>query len=95
LAGGNGPAMPRAYDNDFERESADPKTAEPFRVGLTEAIGALSALYVICIASFNAGYFERLKGRFIQLFSFADLIGSNILQYIFVVFSFTAYLQFT
>ncbi len=82
--------MPKAYDRDFEWERADPKTAEPFRVGLTEALGALSALYIICIASFNAGYFERLKGQFIQLFSFADLIGSNIaiLQYIFVVFFF-------
>jgi hypothetical protein len=88
--------MPKAYDTDFEQESliADRHRAQPPQLRLAENI--LSALYVLSIASFNAGYFERLKGQFVQLFSFADLIGSNIaiLQYIFGVLFFYTLLTF-
>ncbi|QOZ76728.1 hypothetical protein XH83_15465 [Bradyrhizobium sp. CCBAU 53351] len=70
--------MPYAHDDETVYSQDAPK----FTFG--EVIAGLSALYVLCIASFNAGYFSRLKGQFLQLFSFADLIGSNIaiLQYL-------------
>ncbi|MCA6124575.1 hypothetical protein J6500_22155 [Bradyrhizobium sp. WSM 1704] len=75
--------MPRAYESYSDHTTT-------LNVGFGEAVGALSALYVLCIASFNAGYFTRLKGQFLQLFSFTDLIGSNIaiLQYLVAVFGF-------
>jgi len=81
--------MPKAY-GDFEDSLDTPK------LGFGEVVAALSALYVLCIASFNAGYFTRLKGQFLQLFSFADLIGSNIaiLQYLVVAFGFYTILSF-
>jgi hypothetical protein len=51
---------------------------QPFDFSITEWLAVLSSLYILCIATFAAGYFDRVPGRFIELFSFSDLIGSNI-----------------
>lgn len=61
----------------------------PISLGLGEMIAGLSALYLICMAAFNAGYFLSVKGQFIELFTFTDLIGSNIqiVQYFLLVYS--------
>lgn len=41
------------------------------------------------ISAFNAGYFSRIPGHFTELFTFSDLIGTNIqiLQYFISAFS--------
>lgn len=55
----------------------------PNRVSLGEALTVLSLLYVCSISAFNAGYFSKIPGHFTELFTFADLVGTNIqiLQY--------------
>jgi hypothetical protein len=50
----------------------------PSRVGLGEIIGVLTILYACSIAAFNAGYFVGIGGRFVELFTFTDLVGINI-----------------
>lgn len=62
-----------------------PQSSQPFKIGVGEIIAALSIIYVCSIAAFNAGYFSRMNGGFVNLFSFADLLGTNIsiVQYFF------------
>jgi hypothetical protein len=103
---GAGILMPKAYNEDrgnlvdVQRSGIAPTAPDetpfsiagrPVRIGMAEAIGCLSAFYLICIASFNAGYFSSVGGRFVALFSFSDLVGINIpiLQYFLSVY--TAY----
>ncbi|MGY3103395.1 hypothetical protein [Bradyrhizobium sp. LM6.9] len=61
----------------------------PTRISLGESLTVLSVLYVCSISAFNAGYFSRIPGHFTELFTFSDLIGTNIqiLQYFISAFS--------
>jgi hypothetical protein len=97
--------MPKVYDHERgnlvdvqQGEILPPQSDEttplyvggiPVKIGLAEALGCLSALYVFCIAAFNAGYFSSVGGRFVELFSFSDLVGVNIpiLQYFLSVYA--------
>jgi hypothetical protein len=54
------------------------KEERPFNFSLTEWLAIFSTLYFLSITIFAAGYLYSLPGRFIELFSFTDLIGSNI-----------------
>jgi len=63
----------------------------PFNLGVSEAATAVTVLYFGCVASFNAGYFSRVEGRFVELFSFTDLVGSNIAIFEYVFWVFTIY----
>jgi hypothetical protein len=58
-------------------------------VSLGEALAAATFAYVFAVASFNAGYFDKVPSRFVELFSFSDLVNSNIpiLQYIISVYT--------
>ncbi len=53
------------------------------KISWGELIASVTVLYALAVASFNAGYFDRIPDRFVQLFSFSDMLGSNIpvLQY--------------
>jgi hypothetical protein len=55
----------------------------PSQVSAGELLTAAVLLYASSITAFNAGYFFALKGRFVELFSLADLVAINIsiLQY--------------
>jgi hypothetical protein len=54
-----------------------------FGLSLGEFVTGSTLLYVICVAAFNAGYYSQVDGRFIEVFSFAEMLGANvpILQY--------------
>jgi hypothetical protein len=49
-------------------------------VGLTlgESIAASTVLYFLCVAAFNAGYYSKIPARFVELFSFTDMLGANV-----------------
>jgi hypothetical protein len=58
-------------------------------ISLGEALAATTIAYVIAVASFNAGYFDNVPSRFVELFAFSDLVNANvpILQYIISIYS--------
>lgn len=58
------------------------------RISWSELIATLTILYAICIASFNAGYFDKVPNQFVQLFSFSDMLGASIpiLQYLITLY---------
>jgi hypothetical protein len=58
-------------------------------ISLGEALAATTFAYVFAVASFNAGYFDNVPSRFVELFSFSDLVNANIpiLQYIIGVYT--------
>lgn len=60
----------------------------PFGLTISEALGLTSLAYVLAIAAFNAGYFSSVPSRFVELFSFGDIVNSNIpiLQYILALY---------
>ena len=49
-----------------------------FGLGITEAIAVVTITYFICVGSFSVGYFSKVDGKFTDLFSLSDLIGSNL-----------------
>jgi hypothetical protein len=59
------------------------------RISGIEIAGLVGLCYICCVGSFNAGYFVHVSGRFVELFSFSDVLGANIalVQYIFLVVS--------
>ena len=63
-----------SYPNYLDAETRE----QLFDFSVTEWLAILSTLYVLCIAIFAAGYFDKVPGKFVELFSFTDLIGSNI-----------------
>jgi len=79
----------------LDRQRQVPPDVPSFRIGLGEFVAALSIIYVCSIAAFNAGYFSKINGDFVRLFSFADVVGTNIpiIQYFFGAF--TAYCSFS
>lgn len=68
-----------------------------FGLSLGEFVTASTFLYVICVAAFNAGYYSQIEGRFIEVFSFADMLGANvpILQYFLSVYTIYGILMLT
>jgi hypothetical protein len=86
------PIVPE-YDYVRPRPVLEPeiRTVFPFGLGAAEGLAALTIAYFVCAAAFNAGYFDRVPARFVELFSFTDLLTSNIsiLQYFISIF--TAY----
>ena len=58
-------------------------------LSIGEWIALLTVVYIVCVATFNAGYFSIIPSRFDLIFSFADLVGTNIsvLQYFFSIFT--------
>ena len=67
-----------------------------FGLGFGELIAAGTLVYVLCVAAFNAGYYSKIGGRFIELFSFADMLGANvpIFQYFLSLFAIYGTLTF-
>ena len=59
------------------------------RVNGIEVAGLIGLCYVCAVGAFNAGYFVNVTGRFVELFSFSDVLGANIalVQYVFLVAS--------
>ena len=80
---------PTRYDPVEDSPPDDRFWNTPNRISLGEVLTVLSLLYVCSISAFNAGYFSRIPGHFTELFSFADLVGTNIqiLQYFISAFS--------
>jgi hypothetical protein len=78
--------MPKAFDAD----SSEPRNPLDrfWSIGLGEFVACLTLLYVCSISAFNAGYFTKIPGRFSDLFTFADLVGTNltIIQYLVPVY---------
>lgn len=80
---------PKAYDYEpVDYSEFTESRFSPANWSITEWIAIVSLFYILCITLFAAGYFSSLPGNFIELFSLADLIGSNIpvLQYFLSVF---------
>src|SRR4051812_42317970 len=77
--------MAKAYDDDelVQRGSL----TSSLGISLAEILAAASLIYVCATAAFNAGYFSEIRGNFVQLFTFTDIIGTNIpiIQYFFGV----------
>ena len=76
-----------SYPNYLVAETRE----QPFDFSITEWLAIVSTLYLLCIATFGAGYFDKVPGKFIELFSFSDLIGSNIPVLQFFLSMFFAY----
>ncbi|MBK3659931.1 hypothetical protein JJE66_01500 [Bradyrhizobium diazoefficiens] len=59
------------------------------KITLGEGLAATTLGYVLAVASFNAGYFDLVPSRFVELFSFSDLVNANIpiLQYVIGVYT--------
>jgi|HubBroStandDraft_6_1064221.scaffolds.fasta_scaffold392962_1 hypothetical protein len=51
---------------------------QPSRISLAELLTSGTLAYACSIAAFNAGYFADIPGRFVDLFTFSDLVGVNI-----------------
>ncbi len=60
-----------------------------FGLAFGEFIAASTLVYILCVAAFNAGYYAKIGGHFVELFSFADMLGANvpIFQYFLSIFT--------
>jgi hypothetical protein len=77
------------FDDNVDETSHNYRAMLPFQLSFGETLATLTFAYVVAVASFNAGYFQGVPSRFVELFSFADLVNTNIpiLQYIIGLFS--------
>lgn len=66
----------------------EPESEEKSKLNIADIVALLSVAAVFVLACFNAGYFSKIGGRFVDLFSIPDLLGSSIpiLEYFFAVY---------